>query len=123
MAFDPGTAWDGDHAYIPFVETVTFEARNAEGESKAVVEGISTFKVATAKGKRLGFQDAQREFGTAIVLTSRDVTWRLWNTTLGGNEPTPGDTITSGTDVYKILDATEERQGSRWLCRTRKRQT
>ena len=121
MAFDPDTAWDDDHAYIPFVETVTFEARNASAESKAVVEGIGTYKVTTVEAKRLSFVDVRREYGDIIGITSRDTTWRIWCSTLGGNEPTPGDTITSGSDVYKIIDAREERHGSRWLCRTRKR--
>ncbi len=60
----------------------------------------------------------QEESG-AWVLSSTDCTWHLPAGEMA-SAPEPGDTITDGTDVWTILDATREPLTNIWQCRCTK---
>ena len=124
MAWDPDTSYGGDYAFLDHVETLTFEARDVAGASKASVLGIAAKRVTTVKGKRLDISTTQQAFGNALQVTSTDVVWRLWDSTMGGNVPAAADTVTdSNGDVYSILDVVKQRPGPTWVCRTIKEPT
>lgn len=92
-----------DYLFFDGVETVTFAG------------------VTTVKALREPLSRSEVAFGPQIGISPSDVAINLWVSTMGGNTPQPGDTITdASSNVYQILSCQLATLQTRWRCLCKK---
>lgn len=94
----------GDHASVDGVETVTFTP-------------VTGAAVTTVKAKRLGPEKSTIPVANQFGHQPAQMQWRLWDETLGGNEPHSECKITDEDgEIYTILQASKQLFGTQWDC-------
>jgi hypothetical protein len=104
-----------DYIFIDGIEDVTFQARLAnQSASGSAVAGVKALARVVNYRSRQDFE--------SVGLTSTDLVFHLWDSTLSGNSPKEDDTITRADgSVWTILAASLETLGTRWRCPARRR--